>query len=432
MNKILIIFFLFFLTNCSLDTKSGIWTDKKKILIENKKITKVFKTKEILENELNATLKIRLKSKSFNNSLDNNTNNNGRINFNGNLKNISKFKFSKISNFKLVEPELVFDQKNLFFFDDKGSIIKFDTESKIIWKKNYYTKQEKKLKPKPIMKKDNTDILVIADNISKFYALNMDTGELLWSKNNLVPFNSQIKVYKDKFFVVDFNNILRCYSIKNGEEIWKVKAGDVFIKSEKKLSVVVVQNVVYFNNSSGDITAVDINNGNLLWQIPTQGSTIYEDAFFLKTSDIVANNEMIIFSNNKNEFYSIDIEKGLLKWKQSINSSIRSTIINDLIFIISNEGFLVLINSSTGEIIRITDIFNVFKNKNRKKINPIGFIVGLENIYLTTDNGKLLVIDITTGKTHSVIKIDNDTISRPFVLNQNLFIIKENSIIKLN
>ena len=432
MNKLLIIFFLFFLTNCSLDTKSGIWTDKKKILIENKKITKVFKTKEILENELNATLKIRLKSKSFNNSLDNNTNNNGRINFNGNLKNISKFKFSKISNFKLVEPELVFDQKNLFFFDDKGSIIKFDTESKIIWKKNYYTKQEKKLKPKPIMKKDNTDILVIADNISKFYALNMDTGELLWSKNNLVPFNSQIKVYKDKFFVVDFNNILRCYSIKNGEEIWKVKAGDVFIKSEKKLSVVVVQNVVYFNNSSGDITAVDINNGNLLWQIPTQGSTIYEDAFFLKTSDIVANNEMIIFSNNKNEFYSIDIEKGLLKWKQSINSSIRSTIINDLIFIISNEGFLVLINSSTGEIIRITDIFNVFKNKNRKKINPIGFIVGLENIYLTTDNGKLLVIDITTGKTHSVIKIDNDTISRPFVLNQNLFIIKENSIIKLN
>ena len=231
---------------------------------------------------------------------------------------------------------------------------------------------------------------------------------------------------------MDFNNILRCYSIKNGEEIWKVKAGDVFIKSEKKLSVVVVQNVVYFNNSSGDITAVDINNGNLLWQIPTQGSTIYEDAFFLKTSDIVANNEMIIFSNNKNEFYSIDIEKGLLKWKQSINSSIRSTIINDLIFIISNEGFLVLINSSTGEIIRITDIFNVFKNKNRKKINPIGFIVGLENIYLTTDNGKLLVIDITTGKTHSVIKIDNDTISRPFVLNQNLFIIKENSIIKLN
>ena len=28
--------------------------------------------------------------------------------------------------------------------------------------------------------------------------------------------------------------------------------------------------------------------------------------------------------------------------------------------------------------------------------------------------------------------VDNDKISRPFVLNQNLYIIKENSIIKLN
>ena len=43
-----------------------------------------------------------------------------------------------------------------------------------------------------------------------------------------------------------------------------------------------------------------------------------------------------------------------------------------------------------------------------------------------------MIIDITSGKTLSMIKIDNDKISRPFVLNQNLYIIKENSIIRLN
>ena len=51
---------------------------------------------------------------------------------------------------------------------------------------------------------------------------------------------------------------------------------------------------------------------------------------------------------------------------------------------------------------------------------------------LLTDNGKLLVVDIKTGKTISILKIDNEKISRPFVLNKNLYIIKENSIIKLN
>jgi hypothetical protein len=44
----------------------------------------------------------------------------------------------------------------------------------------------------------------------------------------------------------------------------------------------------------------------------------------------------------------------------------------------------------------------------------------------------LFVIDISTGATKSVLKIDSEKISRPIVLEKNLFIIKDNSIIKLN
>ena len=35
-------------------------------------------------------------------------------------------------------------------------------------------------------------------------------------------------------------------------------------------------------------------------------------------------------------------------------------------------------------------------------------------------------------KTKEILKIDNEKISRPFILNKNLFIIKNNAIIKLN
>jgi len=70
--------------------------------------------------------------------------------------------------------------------------------------------------------------------------------------------------------------------------------------------------------------------------------------------------------------------------------------------------------------------------KIKNEIEPVGFIVGSKNIYLTTNNGKLLVIDIKNGKLSSILKIDNEKVSRPFVLNQSLFIIKDNSIIKLD
>ena len=475
MSRFIVFVLLLFITNCSLDTKSGIWTKKqqitkekeKNIKEEEKKIKTLFKENTILEKELNKKLKINLTSKLFNNSFINNlTNNNGRLDYNGNLESISKFKFSKIKNFNLLEPEILAENNNLIFYDDTGSLIKFDTTSKVIWKKNYYNKQEKKLKP--ILFFDNNEsTIIVADNISKYYAINIQTGDLLWSQENSSPFNSQVKIYKNKFFVMDFDNILRCYSINDGKELWKVKTGNVFIKSQKKLSIVIENNSVYFNNSIGDISAVDIESGNLLWQTPTQNNSIYQDSFFLKTSDLITNGESIIFSNNKNEFYSLDVQTGVINWRQEINSNLTSTLVNELIFSVSNEGFFIIIDDKTGNIIRVTDVFSAFRQnkknsskspfnnkrynplyffdrqnlpneKNKKyssssvKFKPIGFIVGKKNIYLTTNHGRLFVIDISTGKTKSVLKIDNEKISRPFVINQNLFIIKENSIIKLN
>ncbi|MDC1159140.1 PQQ-like beta-propeller repeat protein [Candidatus Pelagibacter sp.] len=432
MNRFKLFILLIFLTSCSLDTKSGIWTKKQKIIEEEKQnIKSLFETENVLENELNTNLVIKLTSRLSSNSFINSqSNNNGRLDYDGNLKSTSKFKFSKIKNFESLEPEILAINNNLIFHNNKGTLIKFDPSSKIIWKKNFYNKQEKKINP-IIFFNNNKNILIVADNISKYYAVDIENGNLIWSKENSSPFNSQVKIYKDKFFIVDFENTLRAYSINDGKELWNIKTGDTFIKSEKKLSIVITNNIVYFNNSIGDISAVDIESGNLLWQTPTQNSTIYQDSFSLKTSDLITDGKSIVFSNNKNEFYSIDAKSGFLKWKQKINSNLTSSMVNQLIFTISNEGYFVVIDDKTGNMIRVTDVFSQFK-KRRLKINPVGFFVGKQNIYLTTNHGRLLVIDISSGKTKKVLKIDNEKISRPFVLNKNLFIIKENSIIKLN
>jgi len=433
-NKILGLLLIFLLiTNCSLDKKSGLWSKNSKIDIEKDLIiTELFEDEKTLSKELNSNLKIKLKSNLTNNNFTNNlSNNNGRVNYNGNLKNISRYKFSSIDNFDQFEPEIVFDNNNVIFFDNKGSILKFDEFSKLIWKINYYKKTEKKLKPILTLVNDQNN-LIVADNLAKYYAIDIKTGELLWVKNNIAPFNSQIKIYKNKFFLTDLENILRCYSIKDGKELWNVKTDTAFIKSQKKLSIIIFEETVVFNNSIGDISAVDVDTGKLLWQIPTQNSSIYESAFQLKTSDLIVFNKSILFSNNKNEFFSIDIDTGTLIWTQKINSAVRPTAIGNLIFTVSNEGFLVIIESQTGNIVRITSIFDRIKQKKRSKILPVGFIVGEKNIYLSTNNGRLIIVDVSTGRSSSMLKIDNEKISRPFILNKNLFIIKDNAIIKIN
>jgi len=274
--------------------------------------------------------------------------------------------------------------------------------------------------------------LIIADNIAKYYKLDLLNGNIIWSKKNLAPFNSQIKIYKDKFFIIDFSNTLRCFSIKNGKELWNIKTENSLVRSQKKLSMVIVNDVIYFNNSIGDISAVDIKKGELLWQLPTQSSLIYEAAFSLETSDIISDSTSLFFSNNKNQIFSIDLGSGSFNWENKVNSSLRPTLVGNYLFSISIEGYLVVIEKNNGNIIRVTDIFKNLKSKKRKEIKPVGFIMGLNNIYLSTNNGRIFVVDIVSGKTKYVLKIDNEKISRPIISGNNLFVVKDNAIIKLN
>ncbi len=431
MNKIIFLFiFLILNSGCSFNSNSKFWTKSENIVEENYK--KIFAKKKVSNQELNSNIKIDLKNTSENDDLEiQYYNNDGRYFFDGKLKRSTRYKFSKIKNFYQFEPTISFNKENIIFFDNKGSIIQFDNKSKLVWKKNYYSKFEKKLNP-ILQFANNSKFLVVADNLAKYYMIDLSNGKLIWSKNNDAPFNSQIKIYKDKFFVIDFSNTLRCFSIKDGSEIWSIKTENSLIRSQKKLSMVFVDEKIYFNNSVGDISAVDVQKGELLWQLPTQSSLIYESAFSLETSDLITDSQSLFFSNNKNEFFSIDLDTGSFNWKNKVNSNLRPSIIDNYLFTISMEGFLIIIEKKTGNIIRITNIFNNFKPKKRNNIKPTGFIVGFNKIYLSTSNGKLLIIDIKSGKTISTLKIDNEKVSRPIINDKNLFLIKDNAIIKLN
>ena len=432
MNKIFqLLLIIIFFSGCSFNKNSKFWTSEKLEKLEEKKFEKIFDDSKALINELNTNINLNLKFNKKNNFSKELTNNDGQINFEGLLKKSSKYKFSKIKNFNQFEPVISFNKNNIIFFDNKGTILQFDENSKLIWKKNYYTKTEKKLDP--ILQFANNDkYLIVADNLTKYYMLDLTNGNLVWSRRNLAPFNSQIKIYKDRFFIIDFTNTLRCISMKDGKEIWNFRTESSFIRSQKKLSMVINGGVIYFNNSLGDISAINMDNGGLLWQQPTISNIIVDSSFSLETSDIIADENNLFFSNNKNQFFSIDRKSGNFEWVNKVNSNVRPTLVGNFLITVSLEGYLIVIDKITGNIIKVTDVFDKFNPKKRDKIFPTGFVVGLKNIYLSTNIGRLLIIDIKSGKTTTILKVDSEKISRPFILGKNLYLVKDNAIIKLN
>ena len=432
MNKsIFTLVVLFFLNNCSFNENSRIWKDKDNKLKTDKKITKVFSEEKASVTEFNQDLKLDLSSIKIFNKKNDNQNNIGPQNYKGNLKKIGTFKFSKLDEINQLDFEPIFFKDGIIFFDKKGSIVRFDNNYKAIWKKNHYSKAEKKLKPKLNFLLDGQN-LIVADSISKYYSVNVFNGELNWSKNNKYPFNSNIKKYKDKIFVIDYKNTLRCYKITDGSECWNLQTEDSFTISNMKYSLIILNDNVIFSNSVGDITAVDVENGLITWQIPTQSSSIINETYNFKISKLVSDGSSIFFSNNKNQFYSIDLKTGTINWINKVNSNIKPILVGNLIFTISNEGYLHLIDKKKGNIVRITDLFLNYKDKKRKNIYPVGFVIGDKNLFLTNSDGRIIIAGIEDAKITKIEKVSGGLVSEPFIFNNNLYVVRNGSIIKYN
>ena len=431
MNRLLIfIISLFFLNNCSLNENSRIWKNKKDNSINPKNIKKIFSEKKIIT-QFNQELKLDLANIKINNKVVDNQNNYGFQDYSGSIDKVGNYKFSKLDDVNELNFKPVFLNDGLIFFDKKGSIIRYDNNQKVLWKKNHYSKLEKKLKPKLNFALVDQNLL-ITDSISKYYSINVNSGELIWSKNNIYPFNSEIKRSKNKIFVVDYKNTLRCYNINDGSECWNLPTEDSFTISSSNFSLIIDGELIIFTNSIGDVTAVDIDSGLITWQLPTQSSSIINETYNFKVSKLVSDNESIYFSNNKNEFYSIDVKTGTTNWINEINSNLTPIISGNLIFTVSNEGYLYVIEKNNGNIIRISDLYINYKIKKRKNVKPIGFAIGDKKLYLTNTDGKMIIVDLNLGKVIGVEKIAGNFTSRPFIFNQSLFVIRNGSIIQYN
>ena len=391
----------------------------------------MFEKEEITKDEFNTNFLVKTPLKLIKKQQEYETNNNGFLNKNLNFDKISRYKFSKIDSFDYFDPTLVFYKNDLIFFDNKGSILRFDDNSKIIWKKNYYSKIEKKTLP-ILNFSINNKTLIVTDSLSKYYAIDLETGEMMWSRNHNTVFISEIKIDNDKFYVIDSNNVINCFSIKDGSNIWEFKSEFELIKSQKKLSIVYDKENVFFYNSSGNLYSLDKNNGNLIWITPTKDTDNFFESFLFRTSKILLNKDQLFVANNQNTFFSIEKNSGFVNWKHNINSEIKPIVVDNLIFTVSSEGLFFVIDKVSGNILRITNIFNQFKKKKRDKIKPTGIAIDINKIYLTLDNGRIVVVKINDGRTESIFKIAKGKISRPFINNDYMFVIKDNEIIKLN
>ena len=437
-----LIFFLIFilLLNCSFDKKSGIWSGSKKEKRRNSELEKeqkqtkvvgyIYSSKSVYSKEISLTKKISIsnprKNLSWKMSSLNQQNFLGNIYLSG-IDNIflkKKIGKNKFPMSKIISSPLVFEN-NIIFSDNNGTIFNINQNGEINWKKNIYKKIYKKVYKNLVFSIYQNNIYV-ADNIGFIYSIGLNNGKLVWIKNHGIPIKSNIKIYKNKIFLINQDNRILCFNTKNGSKIWDIRSVPSFIKLQNFLSSAISkQGDVIAINTSGDLLKVNANNGKIAWSLNTLESTLAHATDFFKSSEIVIIDDNIIVSS-KSSLFSYNLNTGYTNWKQEVSSIGAPIIDGENIFILTDNGYFVIIDKDTGILISSTNILKILK-KRKQETKITGFIMGSGKIYSVTSNGYLIVSSPVSGKVEYFKKIGDHVTSTPIINNGKLYILTKNS-----
>ena len=440
MKKFYLFFIFVILSNCSFDTKTGIWInnnenfnvkedrfkDFKELFTQDKLFNKTIDP----SNKLNIILKSPVSNSNWPDEYYKNSN--SLDNFSYSSLNQIFFKSKKISNSK-TNSTLLYESGNIIAADEKGNIIVYSLENEnIIFRYNFYKKKHKK-----IIKNLNIiiegDTIYVGDNLGYVYALNYINRKLLWAKNYKIPFRSNIKIVKNNILISDINNVLYFIDKKSGNKVRLIPTEEVTIKNTFKNSIAHQNNFSVFLNTYGSLYFFD-ENTDIQWFLNLNQSVDISTNNLFYSNQLILDRDKIIASTDP-FLYILDSRTGATLIKSAITSQLRPIISGDNIFLITNNNLLVCLNINTGKIeysIDITQRIADYLDTKKKTIDIKSLILVNNELYIFLNNSYLVKF-FSDGQIKDINKLPAKLGSLPiFVNNSMIYLNNRNKIIIVN
>ena len=440
LTKFLCLFCCLSLFNCSFDNKTGIWdgyvvSNRDKREVKLKELNFISNDEDFAQ-EINTKNKIQIglpkNVESWISDNLNNQNHLGHLKYDANFSTIIKDKYGK-NKFGYLDSKIsiITFQDSLLFANKNGSIFNINLDGRIVWKNNIYKKINKKIHKKIFYSYFN-NILYFADNLGFVYAINPDSGEIIWIENYKTEFNSSIKIKNSNIYLLTKDNKLFSIKLSDGTVNWILSTENSFIKTNAKLALAITpEEYIYFINSAGNFYKVDKKWGKIVWSIPAIDNIDKFSADFFETSDIVIDGNLAFFSNLFAGTTAVNILNGSFLWRANIKSNLRPIISKQSIYILSSNGYLINLHKNKGNVNWSVNLLSKVK-KVSEKDTLNNFILASSKIYVSTKEGYLLVCSAHNGKVEKVLKITKSI--NNFIISKNhLYILTNKSkLIGLN
>ncbi len=273
-------------------------------------------------------------------------------------------------------------------------------------------------------------VVYVSSGLGVVEALDMATGSSKWRKVMRVPIHSAPTVAGGRLFVVTDDNEILAMNAANGDVIWTYQA---IVESARMLtapSPAVVDEVVIAPFASGELVAMRVQNGSVLWQDAlSSGGRLTPLATLndIAAGPVIADG-YVIASAQSGTMSAFDLRTGQRVWSQPAGTIGYPWVAGDFVYSVTTEGQAICLSKIDGSVVWMTQLREFKKEKKRKhRISWAGPVLAGERLMLFSSRGEGVELNPYTGAVAREFEVGGAVYVPPIIANETVYVLTDDA-----
>ena len=269
-------------------------------------------------------------------------------------------------------------------------------------------------------------VVFASTGFAQVVALDAKTGKVVWRQTLSGPMRGAPTVRGGRVFVVTVDNQTHCLAAEDGAVLWTHQGISEGASLLAGTSPAVDGNVVVVPYSSGELFALRVDNGSVLWQ--DQLTTVRRTDSVSTLSDIrgrpIIDRGRVYAIGHADMLVAIELRSGRRLWEREIGGIQSPWVGGDYLYLITNNNEAVALESKTGRIIWVTQL-QMWEDEEEKegRIVWAGPVLASDRLILGNSDGYLVSLSPYTGEVLGKLSISDGVTIQPAVADGTMYFI---------
>lgn len=277
----------------------------------------------------------------------------------------------------------------------------------------------------------NKNTIVVTDGSNTITAIALD-GTEIWKQSLSNISRSTPTIQEDKIYITTIDNRLYCLSLTTGSVIWFYQSALDNLHTLQSPSPVTYKNIVIYPFSINEISAIDSDTGQLVWNADLTNYKVSSTNINDVDLTPLISNTSIYVSSFEGDISSINLNNGAVEWTiNKAGSNIGMWSADNYVYTITKEGYLTAIYKITGSVKWAKNLKNMIPDKERQNISFTGPVMINSVLYVFSSNGHMMKISPFNGNSIKILPFSNNIFAFPIVVEKNIYLLSRDGSLVL-